>query len=302
MNAPAIKVTAARSRILKAHSTPESEQLADRDSGMQLRELLGVLRRHLALIASIALCGTLAVEGLAVLLSPRYTGTAQIIAEESQAPSIDDRPQSQQELAPDQATIQTHVTALSSHDLLASVIDQLSADPAFRAGLQGGHGSLHDLFVAGNSELTLEKLERHLNVFQVGTSRVISVSYTAKDPVGAAAIANKITDYYLAAGEDQTRLALDQTVGVLKGKIAELRTESNSLDAAVTEYQAAHRVKDAAKTNVIDQKLEDLNHQLSAAQYERVARRTRHAALLALRGASGGACAGIEPGYSSVTN
>jgi polysaccharide biosynthesis transport protein len=278
-------VTPARFRVADAPSVPATEQLADQDGGMQFRRFLGMLRRRLRLIASIAICGTLAVEGLALFLS-RYTALAQIVVEESQAPRIDERFPSQ-EAVPDQATIQTHVTALSSHDLLGNVIAQLTADTAFRASERGVRGSVPDLFVVGKSMLAIEELKRHLNVFQEGVSHVISVAYTSKDSVEAAAIANKITDYYLASGEDQTRLALDQTVAVLGGKIADLRTESESLDTAVATYQAAHRVKDAAKTNVIDQKLGDLNHQLSAAQTELVARRTRHAELSALRGASG---------------
>ena len=286
MNDQRAKVNPARYRIVDAQSVPKSEQLAEQDDGMPLREFVHMLRRHLRLIASIAVCGTLAVEGLAMLLSPRYTAKAQIVVEESQVPRIEERFPSQQ-AAPDQPTIQTHVTALSSHDLLANVIAQLTADPAFRASHRGGGGSVPDLFVSGKNLLAIEELKRHLNVFQEGTSRVISVSYTSKDPAEAAAIANKITDFYLTSGADQSRLALDQTITVLKGKIADLRIESESLDAAVTAYQAAHRVQDAAKTNVIDEKLGDLNHQLSTAQSELVARRTRHAELLALRGASG---------------
>jgi polysaccharide biosynthesis transport protein len=279
-------VTPARFRVADAPSVPAIGQFADQDGGMQFRRLSGMLRRRFRLIASIAICGTLAAEGLALFLS-RYTALAQIVVEESQAPRIDERVPNEGP-APDQATIQTYVTALSSHDLLGNVIAQLTADPAFRASEHGVRGSVHDLFEVGKSMLAIEELKRHLNVFQEGVSHVISIAYTSKDPAEAAAIANKITDYYLASGEDQTRLALDQTVAVLGGKIADLRTESESLDTAVATYQAAHRVKDAAKTNVIDQKLGDLNHQLSAAQSELVARRTRHAELSALRGVTGG--------------
>jgi polysaccharide biosynthesis transport protein len=275
----------ARLRVVDTPSAPATEPLADPDGGAQFRRLLGILSRRLRLILVIAIGGTLAVEGLALFLS-RYTAQAQIVVEESQAPRIDERLPSQ-EAAPDQATIQTHVTALSSHDLLANVIAQLTADPAFRASQRGVRGSVPDLFVASKRMLAIEELKRHLNVFQEGVSHVISIAYTSKDAAEAAAIANRITDYYLASGEDQTRQALDQTVSVLRDKINELRTESESLDTAVAAYQAAHRVKDAAKTNVIDQKLGDLNHQLSAAQSELVARRTRRTELSALRGPHG---------------
>jgi polysaccharide biosynthesis transport protein len=286
MNDQRALVTPALPSHADAPFVPETQRFADQDGGMRFRQLFDILRRRLRLIASIAICGTLAVVGLALLLPPRYTAKAQIVIEESQTPRIDGRVTSL-EAGPDEATIQTQVTALSSHDLLAAVIAQLSADPTFRASQRGGLGSDPDLSVAGKNLLDIEQLERHLNVFQEAGSRVISVAYTAKDPAEAAVIANKITDYYLAAGEDKSRLALDQGVTVLAGKFADLRAESESLEAAVADYQAAHGVKDAAKTNVIDQKLGDLNHQLSTAQSELVARRARHGELLALRGASG---------------
>jgi len=267
-------------------AVPGPARFEGQDGDVRFTQFFELLRRRLRLIASIGICGTLMVGGLALFLPPRYTAKAQIVIETSQAPRIDGRVPSQ-EAGPDQATIETQVTALSSHDLLANVIAQLSADPTFRASQRGGRGSVPDLSVADKNMLAIEELERHLNVFQEGRSHVISVAYTSKVPAEAAAIANKITDYYLAAGADQSRLALDQAVSVLTGKFAGLRAESESLETAVTVYQAAHGVKDAAKTNVIDEKLGDLNHNLSTAQSELVARRTRHAQLLASRGASG---------------
>ena len=251
-----------------------------------LPKFLDILRRRIRLIASIAIGGTLAVGGLALFLGPRYTAKAQLVVEESRAARIDDR-LSNGAAGPDQATIQTEVTALTSHDLLANVIAQLAADPTISAIEHRGSGSIPDLSVEGEHTAAIEELERHLRVFQEAGSHVISVAYTSKDPAEASAVANKIADYYLAAGEGRSRVAPDQAVGDLTGKIADLRAESDKLGAAVAAYQAAHGVNDASKINVIDQKLGDLNHQLSTTQAELAARRTRYAELQASRGADG---------------
>ena len=267
-------------------SIPGTERFAQQDDVLRFRKFFDVLRRRLLLIASIAIGGTLAVGGVALFLGPRYTAKAQLIVEESRDPHMDDR-LSSRAAGPDQATIQTQVTALTSHDLLANVITQLAADPTFSAIEHRGSGSIPDLSVQGKNTLAIEELERHLRVFQEAGSHVISVAYTAKDPAEASAVANRIVDYYLAAGEDRSRAAPDQAVAVLTGKIADLRAESDSLEAAVAAYQAAHGVNDASKINVIDQKLGDLNHQLSTTQTELAGRRTRHAELLASRGANG---------------
>ncbi len=265
---------------------PGTGRFADPEGGMRFQSFLDVLRRRSPLIASIAIGGTLAVGALALFLGPRYTAKAQLIVEESRAARMDGR-LSNGAAGPDQATIQTQVTALTSHDLLAHVIAQLAADPTVSAIEQRGSGSIPDLSVQGKNTSAIEELERHLRVFQEAGSQVISVVYTSKDPAEASAVANKIVDYYLAAGEDRSRAAPNQAVAVLTGKIEELRAESASLEAAVAAYQAAHGVNDASKVNVIDQKLGDLNHQLSETQSELAGHRTRHAELLASRGANG---------------
>jgi polysaccharide biosynthesis transport protein len=268
-----------------ARFVPRTERFTDQD-GMRSPKYVDILRKRMRLIASIAICGTAAVVALAFLLPPRYTAKAQLVVEELRPQNIDER-LSSHEAGPDQATIQTQVAALISHDLLANVIAQLAVDPTFRAIQRRGSSSIPDLSVPSKSMLVIEELERHLRVFQEAGSHVISVAYTSGDPAEASAIANKITDYYLAAGEDRSRLASNQAVAALTGKIADLRTQSDKFEAAVAAYQSAHGVNDASKVNVVDQKLGDLNHQLSTTQSELAARRSRYAELLASRGANG---------------
>jgi len=265
---------------------PDTGPFTDQDGGIRLRKLIGILRRRSRLIAWIAICGTLMIFGLALFLPPRYTAKAEILIEQPRAQRVDERVLSP-EAGPDQATIQTQVTTLLSHDTIANVLAQLAADPAFRDIQRRGPGSVPDLSKPGETASAIEALQRHLNVFQESVSRVVSVAYTSKDPAEAAFVANKFADFYLAAGRDRSRLAIGQSVTVLERKIAELRAESESLRAAVVAYQNLHGLNDATKTNVIDQKLGDLNQQLSAAQSELAARRARHAELSKLRGAAG---------------
>ena len=262
---------------------PGTESLAHSDGGMQILRLFQTLRRRLRLISWIVIGGAAAVAALGMLLPTRYTAKAQVVIEESRAQRADQQA-SGRETGPDQATMQTQVAALASHDLLASAIAQLAADPEFRAIQSRGLRSIPELSLAGSSVLALEQVERHLNIFQEAGSHVISIEYTSKNPAEAAAIANRITGYYLTAGEDQSRFAQDQAIAVLTRKIDDLHAESGSLEAAVDAYQTQHGVVDANKTSLNDEKLGDLNHQLSSAQSELAARRTRHSELLTLRG------------------
>ena len=259
--------------------------LADAGGRMPLPRLFAILRRRSRLVAWILVCGAIAATALMLLLPVRYTAKAQVVVESSRTLQVDQRAAGPEQ-GPDQATMQTQVAALSSHDLLVGLLPHLAADPKFRAIQRRGAGSLPELTTA-NQTPALERLERHLHVYQEAGSHVISIAYTSTDPTEAALVANKVTDFYLAAGEDQSHLATNQAVSALADRLAELRKESEAREAAVAAYQAAHGVSDAYKINVIDRKLEDLNHQLAIAQAELAARRARHAELSAQRGARG---------------
>lgn len=263
-----------------ARSRPGTGRSAYPDDGKSLRTLFDILRRRWRLIGWIALGGAISAAGLALLLPARYTAKAQVIIEDTQVG------RGTAQAGPDQATIQTEIATLSSYDLLRGVVSQLAADPAFRAIQRHRAGSIPDLAVTADRTLAVHRLQKHLHVFQELGSHVVAITYTSHDPAEAAAITNKITAYYLVTGDDQSRLAMNQALRVLADKLAELRAESASRDAAVAAYQAAHDVS-AYRTSVTDQEFAALNHQLSTAQAELAARRNRYAALSALRGSDG---------------
>ena len=260
------------------------ERSADVDPDARLRKLLAVLHRRRKLMLCIVIGGAVAIVCLALLLTPRYTATAQIIVEGARAIPTD---QKAAEPGPDQATIQTQVAALQAHDLLTSVLAQLASDAGFRALEQRGARTSLMLPQTGATTPDVETMQLHLRVFQESGSHVISVAYSSPSPDEAAMIVNKITGYYLTAGEHESRSASNQAVAALTQRIAELRAQSESLGAKVADYQLKHGMNDAYKTNVIDQKLGDLNHELAVAQTELAARQTRHADLLASRGPNG---------------
>lgn len=252
----------------------------DSRDGVTLRTLLEVLGRRSRLIGKVVLAGAIGVAALAWLMPARYTATAQVIIEN--AP----RGPGSAALGPDQASIQTEVTAISSYDLLAKVVGQLAADPAFRHIERRGAAPIPDLAVSADRARVVSRLKKHLQVFQEHGSHVVSIAYTSRNPAEAAAIANRITAYYLATGGVQSRLARNQVLAVLKPKLAELRSEFQSRQAAVAAYEAAHG-EDAYRSNVLDQEFAHLNGQLSLAQAKLAASRARYAALSALRGAHG---------------
>lgn len=142
--------------------------------------------------------------------------------------------------------------------------------------------------VAGGSPidaygLTESDLLRNLKIFQERGSRVVAVSYTSTNPRAAAMIANRVVTVYLAAQMEQLRAASDRTLAGLDQKVTELKKDVGKLDASVVDYQRAHELADASRRGVVDEKLGDLNKQLSEAQSDLAARKARRQNLLALQ-------------------
>src|ERR1700686_4746359 len=90
---------------------------------LQFRELINLLRRQSPLILSIALCGTMLVFVVGLLIPPKYTAKAQI--------AIDPPSSGAQAAGPpkDDGIIETHVGILLSRDNLERAVNNLLDDP-----------------------------------------------------------------------------------------------------------------------------------------------------------------------------
>ena len=235
---------------------------------LQLAGLVEILRGRARLIATIVAGGTLGVCALAWNLPAWYQAKAQVVVEQARGLPINGKTVPRDGAA-DQTTILTELTVLGSHDLLANVRKQLIADQDFRAIrgvaapppsawarvralLSGGARTTPD---PDASVPSIEVLQHNLKAFQEAGSHVIALTYTSSNAAEAAAIANKIAGYYVSEGDEQRRFALTQALSGLTGKLEELKTEMERLEGAAQSYQMARGLKDAAKTNVIDQRL-----------------------------------------------
>lgn len=263
-------------------------------------DVVSLLRRRRGLILTIAMLGTALVGSAAFLIPPRYTAKSQIVVEPQALNLIGGQPAviSQQ---PDEATLMTELTAVKSHDLLERVLDSLAKDPAFRNSVSPARGRAAEIrqqlwarlsdwmpravmkWLNGPAWLTLPLLERHLNVFQEAGSHVIAIAYTASSPHEAAAIANRITQVYLAQRFAQQRANIDNALAWFDRRIPELGTQVQQLDARLAQVQKAQGLGDTTRSGLVDQLLSDLNHQLSSAEADVAARKARYDSIRALQ-------------------
>ena len=193
------------------------------DLDLDLSWAFAVLSRRRAQIAAfvmIALCGA----GFAILLaSPTYTASAVLLLE-TQPPGLF-RSNSVFSERIDAPMVDTQVEVLRSSQLILRVIDdmKLLENAEFQANdisipgpfdlasmlKEWTTGQINALFASTESATTpaapqedprralLTNLAKNLEVARVGSSNTIGISYTAQDPITAAAIVNRLAHVYI---------------------------------------------------------------------------------------------------------
>jgi len=241
------------------------EQMAD--DGPHFMQLVGILRSRRKMILTVAAVGAVLAGIIGLLLSPKYTATAQIVVEPEQAapiggPELVSRPT-------DQAAIDTHVTMLTSRAHLRRVLDGLTDHaefPASAAGISSSERNVAslphdpsprppalDTAIGPSQKMNampsfaelgrraeiwlgamsgrepgasqeLDELDRGLKVMQERASRVISVSFTAKGPETAAAVANRVVELYVDGQTEQKLAQADEELAALGVRAAKLKS------------------------------------------------------------------------------
>ncbi len=272
-----------------------------------LQQVFNILRRRSLPILAVAITGAAAAGFGGLMIPPRYTAKAEIVIEPQQA-----APGSGQAVvvAPqDQSAVQTQIAALSSRDHLRRVLVSLSEDPAFQAATALPHDGREGLSVrlrawvnaqwlaaapALNAVLALvdagrlpdtkpdpvgatalEAFEKQLLVAQEHGSQVVSAQVTSTNPERAALAANRVVQLYAQTQYDQKRENTNRTLGWISARIAELKQELERNDAALERYRIEHSLPGNKQTDVVDARIAELNHDLTAAQTDLTARQSR---------------------------
>ncbi len=226
-------------------------------------------------------------------LQPLYTASAELVIE--QAPGQSTNPLAQaMPLTADREKVLSEVQVLLSRGLAEKAVREfgLEEKPEFNPGLTKSF--LRTL--TGDSPAASEVLDRfakRLKVYQVGTSRVIAVEFTASDPVLARDVANRMVDLYLDEQREARANVNAQASGWLAQQIDALRNRVAESEEKAEEFRARSGLLEGNGVQLQAQQLSELNTQLSAARAARAEAEAR-AASLERYAASNGADSGAE--------
>lgn len=224
-----------------------------------------------------------------LMASAKYTADASVVLDSKRTQVI----QSTNESANldgivDSGLVESQVETLKSEGIARRVIDKLKLleDPEFVGeppGLIGQARAWVKSLFAGDDEdpgdtrlrEALATIDKNLAVKRQGVSFVATVSYTAKDPRKAAAVANAIAQAYIDDKIAFRSETMRKASAWLEDRIKEIRDQATSADKAVEQFKNSNGIIDANGKLMADQQIADLSSQLAAAKSDAAAASAR---------------------------
>ena len=218
--------------------------------GSLLFDFQGLIRRHSRTIIYTTLCCV----GLALVYilttPPSYTANATLIIDARKVLPLFGQQALMDEVAPDSAAIESQVEILKSDTIALTVIKHLKLvdNPEFNGS---SRPFPQNLFVyvtdwlgasptKSETEIqqgALKRFSDRLDVTRVGLTYVIEVSFRALSPNLAAAIANDITNTYVAEQLETKADSASRAAQWLQDRIRGLDQQATNAERAVVEFK-----------------------------------------------------------------
>ena len=229
-----------------------------------------ILIKRRWLILAIAFVVTAATAVYSILATPEYRATARIVVEPD-SQDIQTLNDLGRATAPvDDSFLSTQVDVLESDNLAWQTIEQLnlSQTPHFAKYLKGG--------AASNARPVIQAkltgvFRDSLIVNRKRDTRMVEVSFDTTNPELAARIVNKLIDNYVEYNFRTKYGATRQATTWMEQRLAELKEKVETSQRALVRYEQRNSIVDVGnKQSDSEQKLADLNRDLTQAQSDRI--------------------------------
>ena len=266
------------------------DDAARRATGPEIADLLGIACRGWLLIVAGTTVGLICALMILSTVSPTYKASTRIVFERTLPRYMQTNKVSNEPIIEDYDTLgQTYV--ISSESILLQVVKSLSlaSDPDFvgkkdgetlgsrvRALFQNTAQALgfqekpaeNRSFDPRNDleKIARDTLIRNLTVTREDVASVITVAFSWKDPVKAAAIVNAVVDTYIDASIDNKMKSTNVAGKVVQERVEELKQQAKDAERALLEYKIANNLVGTAKTTRSAQELAALQMNLTNAR------------------------------------
>lgn len=194
-------------------------------------------------------------------VTPHYTGEVRILVE-GQAPDPTTPLANQNVRVADQQKIESEIQVLLSRSLADKVISQLKLETWDEFATSGGGMFGLSAPKASKRSDVIDAYFARLNVYQLGTSRVIAVDFWAEHPRSATIVANAIADLYVA-GQLNAQVAVTRRASSwLDEQVEKLRAQVQTSEAAVSNFRRENGLFESNGNLLKTEELSELNTQL----------------------------------------
>lgn len=243
---------------------------------IDLRAILGVLRRHIRLIVLVVVTVLVITGGVVYSLKPEYTATTLVYVDTARKDLLDPEALAAGSSAADNARVDSEVEIVRSIPTLLRVIQDanLLNDPEFMPKLGLRQELMAFLRLAeptlptGEEALNnlVDRLRGAISVQRRGLTYLISINAEAASPATAARIANATADAYIALQIQSKTQSVLNSLDVLEPRIAEATTRLAQSEGAFDTFVEDNLARLSAGDS---SNIEALRQQLAQATSER---------------------------------
>ena len=248
------------------------------EAGLDVWAILARVWARKWMLALFVVAGMILAYVASSLVTPRYIGEVRILIE-GQSPDPTTPLARQDVREADQQKIESEIQVLLSRNLADAVVDALKLETwdEFRTTGGGGIQGLLGLSQPRPSSrvAVIEAYFDRLNVYQIGTSRVIAVDFWAQHPQTATVIANAIADLYVTGQLDAQIAVTRRASSWLEQQVDRLRAAVATSEARVEEYRRKSGLIEANGNLLASTELSELNQQLILASATRAEAQAR---------------------------
>ena len=267
-------------------------------SDLDLKNALLSVWRHKAIVFWTALLCAFLAAAIVLAMTPMYTATVKVLLQEQKDPTFG--------VAGLETTPDDQLAVATSNIVAERVVDRLSlsSDPEFNEALQSPPAWaayipriprpewLNTLLGRNRSEPTEDTQSRvqrenivgafldRLEVVAAPNSSVLEINFSSERPVVAARIADEVANSYLEQRLEDKFDEVKRTTGWLSERIAELRKQVETAEAAVEAFRRqSGLVGPNPGETVLSQQITELSSELILARTARAERESRRDSL-----------------------
>ena len=234
-------------------------------------------RRRLVLYTLAAI--VLAVTIISLLLPKRYEASGRILLDLEGASDLG-LEQAVMPIGIDLNTkLETQIRIVQSDTIANSVIKQLALQRnyTFAGNLTDKSGRDFDELDLKTRAKLNKAFHKALNVQLIPKTQIVEVHFRSKDPKLAAEVANSVANNYIEHNFQTKYKATLQTSDWLTKQLDDLKKHAETAQETLTSYQKKTGILGTDEThNIILDKLEEVNKELSAAEGDRIVKEAKY--------------------------